>query len=34
LFQAFPEIHIDGGIQWRDRLTLRGVEKLELLLPG
>lgn len=30
LFQAFSEINVNGDIQWRDRLTLRGVERLEL----
>jgi len=32
LIRRFPEVHLAGAPSWRDRLTIRGVDRLPLAL--
>ncbi|MEY4606955.1 MAG: hypothetical protein RLY45_1715 [Actinomycetota bacterium] len=32
LIRRFPEVALDGDVRWRDRLTIRGVDRLPLAL--
>ncbi len=32
LIRRFPEVHLAGEPSWRDRLTIRGVDRLPLSL--
>jgi cytochrome P450 len=32
LIRRFPDVHLDGEVSWRDRLTIRGVDRMPLAL--